>query len=214
MTKRGVLLIALIIAAVSWLSQRADKISTWEEEKAGIIFTPSTSPSSEGENDEAGGEGEVSASTSPQVRRGQPAFGGLGEVESAVSEIFLVASVIDGDTIKLANGQTVRYIGIDAPEVHHPKKSQQCFSQQATQKNRQLVEGKHVRLEKDVSDKDKYRRLLRYVYVDDMFINDILVREGYAHAYPWPPDVAHRDQLRQAQNGAKTGQKGLWGTCG
>lgn len=192
------LLAAIIILAVIWLSQRANKITTSEEEE-GAVTTNDSHPSPLPIQGEVG-----------------PAHAGTGEVKSLVSETFLVSRVIDGDTIALENGQIVRYIGMDAPEIHTSKKAKliQCFGQQAAEINRELVEGKQVDLVKDISETDTYGRLLRYVYVDGVFVNDQLVRQGYAHAYPWPPDVAHRDELRQAQSAAKMGQKGLWAVCG
>src|SRR3990167_5088556 len=84
---------------------------------------------------------------------------------SISAELVKVVRAVDGDTIKLETGQTVRYIGIDAPELHHPKKRLQCFGKEASDKNKELVEGKLVRLEKDVSETDRYWRLLRYVYL-------------------------------------------------
>ena len=95
----------------------------------------------------------------------------------------VVKRVIDGDTIELDNGKTLRYIGIDTPETKHPTKGVQCFGEEAYKKNKELVEGKRVQLEKDVSETDRYGRLLRYVFVlpDDasrsatLFINQSLV---------------------------------------
>src|SRR3989344_4113968 len=77
----------------------------------------------------------------------------------------LVSKVIDGDTIEIEGGMKVRYIGIDTPETSHPTKGVQCFGRQATERNRQLVEGKKVILEKDISETDKYGRLLRYIWI-------------------------------------------------
>jgi len=121
---------------------------------------------------------------------------------SISAELVKVVRAIDGDTIKLETGQTVRYIGIDTPELHHPKKKLECFGKEARNKNKQLVEGKLVRLEKDISETDKYWRLLRYVYVSTTaspsgeFVNDLLVREGYAYASTFPPDVKFSDHFR------------------
>lgn len=133
------------------------------------------------------------------------------ENEKIASELFKVASVVDGDTIKLENGQVVRYIGIDSPETVHPSKPIQCFGKEASQKNKELVEGKEVRLEKDVSETDKYGRILRYVYVGDTFVNDYLVRNGFASSYSYPPDVKYQDQFKKAEEDARNGKKGLWG---
>lgn len=129
------------------------------------------------------------------------------------SEYVLVFKVFDGDTIKLENGEVVRYIGIDTPEISHPLKPVGCFGIEAKIKNKEIVEGKLVRLEKDVSDRDKYGRLLRYVWVGDVFVNDYLVRQGYAYAYTYPPDVRYSAQFAEAQREARKNKKGLWSKC-
>lgn len=128
-------------------------------------------------------------------------------------QFFKVVKVIDGDTIALENGEVVRYIGIDTPETVHPSKPVQCFGKEASEKNKELVEGKMVRLEKDVSERDKYNRLLRYVWIGDIFVNDYLVREGYAYASTYPPDVKYADQFLKAQQEARERKKGLWAGC-
>ena len=130
-----------------------------------------------------------------------------------------VKRAIDGDTIELENGQTVRYIGIDTPELHHPKQKLQCFGLEAKEKNKELVEGKFVRLEKDLSETDKYSRLLRYVFVSTTaspsgeFVNEILVREGYAYAATFPPDVAFSVHFINLENLARANKRGLWNKC-
>lgn len=123
-------------------------------------------------------------------------------------ETFKVTRVIDGDTIEIEGGDRVRDIGIDAAETG-------CFAEEATAKNKELVEGKEVRLEKDVSETDKYGRLLRYVYVNDIFVNDYLVRNGYAQISTYPPDVKYQDQFKQAEQEARKNNRGLWapGVC-
>ena len=125
-----------------------------------------------------------------------------------------VVRVVDGDTIEIEGGQTVRYIGIDTPETVHPQKTVECFGREASNKNKEIVDGKFVRLEKDVSEVDKYGRLLRYIYVDDVFVNELLVREGFAHASSYPPDVKYQDLLSSAQKEAQSQNKGLWAGCG
>src|SRR4030042_4044160 len=92
-----------------------------------------------------------------------------------------IIQVIDGDTIIIEGGYHVRYIGIDAPEKNQP------YFLEATRINKELVEGKKVRLEKDTSEKDRYGRLLRYIFVDDLFVNTELRRLGDARAPPSPP---------------------------
>ncbi len=125
-------------------------------------------------------------------------------------DLIKVANVVDGDTIKLENGQVVRYIGIDTPETVHPSKPVQCFGKEASAKNKELVNGKEVRLVKDVSETDKYGRLLRYVYVGDTFVNDYLVRNGFANSSTYPPDVKYQEQFKKAEEEARTNKRGLW----
>lgn len=123
---------------------------------------------------------------------------------------FVVARVVDGDTIVLDNGEYVRYIGIDTPEIFP---SAECFAQQATQRNRELVEGKAVRLVRDVSNRDPYHRWLRYVFVGDTNINVQLVEEGFAKAAIYPPDTAQQTNLQLAELNAQTEEAGLWSAC-
>jgi len=140
-------------------------------------------------------------------------------VATSSSQLVKVIRVIDGDTIKIETGQSVRYIGMDTPELHDPKKPVQCFAQEAYEKNKQLVEGKTVRLEKDVSQTDKYGRLLRYIFLpqtataEALFVNKYLVTEGYAYAATFPPDVKYADIFRQEQKTAMENKKGLWKGC-
>lgn len=121
-----------------------------------------------------------------------------------------VTRVVDGDTIEIEGGQKIRYIGIDTPEIVKPNSPVECFGKQASDKNKELVLGKNVSLEKDISETDKYGRLLRYVRVGDIFVNDYLVRNGYAHASTFPPDVRYQSQLISAQKEAQENQRGLW----
>ena len=118
-----------------------------------------------------------------------------------------VIQVIDGDTIIVEGGYRVRYIGIDAPEIHPEA---EAFGIEAWQANRRLVEGKEVRLERDVSEKDKYGRLLRYVWVDDVLVEAELVRQGLARAKAYPPDTKYQDYLEQMEADAKLAGRGIW----
>ena len=122
----------------------------------------------------------------------------------------LVTRVIDGDTIEIVGGARVRYIGIDAPETVHPEKPVEYFGKEASEKNRELVGGKRVYLEKDVQDEDKYGRLLRYVWVDDMMVNAELVRLGYAYSYTYPPNVKYQKYFLQLEKEARDQGRGLW----
>jgi len=118
-----------------------------------------------------------------------------------------VSRVIDGDTIEVEGGWRVRYIGIDTPEIH-PQIER--YGAEAAAKNRDLVEGRVVRLESDQTDRDRYDRLLRYVYVDGLFVNAELVRLGYAHAVAYPPDTKYQEILARAEGEAQGAGRGLW----
>ena len=118
-----------------------------------------------------------------------------------------VVRVIDGDTIEIEGGERVRYIGIDTPEVYPDL---EAFGREACQANRQLVEGKTVRLEKDVSETDRYGRLLRYVWVDNTMVNAELVRQGLARAKAYPPDTRYQKYLDQAEAEAREADRGMW----
>lgn len=128
-----------------------------------------------------------------------------------------VSRVIDGDTIELESGQKVRYIGIDTPETVDPRRNPQCFGKEASLRNQELVENKEVYLEKDVSETDRYGRLLRYVYLEEngISINEQLVKEGYAATSSYPPDIKYQEKLKVAEQEARDNQKGLWqeGVC-
>lgn len=112
--------------------------------------------------------------------------------------------MIDGDTITIESGYRVRYIGIDTPERG------EAFYSEAREANRRLTAGKKVRLERDVSETDKYDRLLRYVWVEDMLVNAELVRQGLARAKAYPPDTKYRDYLEQRQAEAMAAGRGIW----
>jgi micrococcal nuclease len=125
----------------------------------------------------------------------------------------LAVRVVDGDTIDVEiEGEThkVRYIGIDTPELYHPTKAPDEYAQEAYEKNRELVEGKTVYLEKDVSETDRYGRLLRYVYVGDTFVNAYLVQHGYAQVSTYPPDVKYYERFLELQREAREAGRGFW----
>ena len=128
-------------------------------------------------------------------------------VSCVVPSAPVVTRVIDGDTIEVNIDGTiykVRYIGIDTPEFGEP------WANEATRLNRQLVEEKTVRLEKDISETDRYGRLLRYVYVDDVFINAELVRQGLAWSKAYEPDIKYQDILEEAEAEARQAKIGIW----
>jgi len=124
-----------------------------------------------------------------------------------------VTDVVDGDTIKLSDGTTIRYIGIDTPETKHPHKGVECFGLQASKKNSELVLGKTVKLTYDVSKTDRYGRVLAYVWVEGKMVNETLVKEGYAFATAFPPDVLYQDTFEMLEAEAKFENRGLWNEC-
>ncbi len=137
----------------------------------------------------------------------------LPAVKIPVRNSVRVTRVIDGDTFEIEAGKRVRYIGIDTPELATKQKSAQCFSQEAAEKNKELIEGKTVQLEKDRSETDRYGRLLRYVYINNTFVNKILIEEGFAKVDAFLPDVKYYSLLKEAETQAKTNRKGLWNSC-
>ena len=125
----------------------------------------------------------------------------------APPETAKVTRVTDGDTITIEGNYKVRYIGIDTPEVY-PKVEE--YGIEAWEANRRLVEGKEVRLERDATETDKYGRLLRYVYVGDVFVNAELVRQGLAEAKSYPPDTKYQDYLEKLEAEARLAGRGMW----
>ncbi|MBU0732471.1 thermonuclease family protein [Patescibacteria group bacterium] len=125
-----------------------------------------------------------------------------------------VVEVIDGDTIKAdidGTIESVRFLGIDTPEVQNPYRDEECFGKEASQRTKDLLEGKDVVLEPDAGagDRDKYNRLLRYVYVDDVFVNELLIKEGYAYAYTDENYKLYDDFIDYEQQ-AYLDKVGLW----
>jgi len=126
----------------------------------------------------------------------------------------VVQRIIDGDTIEVRLGgkeTRVRYIGINTPESVDPRRPVERFGKEASERNRQLVQGKTVRLERDASETDRHDRLLRYVWVDGAMVNEVLVQEGFARAVSYPPDVKYQERLRSAERDARAAKRGLWG---
>ena len=129
-----------------------------------------------------------------------------------------VTRIVDGDTIHVALGgreEKVRYIGVDTPESVKPGTPVQCFAKRASAFNERLVAGEKVRLVRDHEERDRYGRLLAYVYRarDGLFVNAVLVRRGYAVPLTIPPNVAHADQFRELAATARRKGRGLWSSC-
>lgn len=123
----------------------------------------------------------------------------------------VVERAVDGDTVVLVGGERVRYVGMDTPELHHPRKPVQPYAREAWMFNRDLVDGRRVRLEFDVEPKDRYGRTLAYVFLEDgTFVNAELVRQGYARILTIPPNVKYQDQFLALQREAQAARRGLW----
>lgn len=131
-----------------------------------------------------------------------------------------VTRVVDGDTVRVTIGgaeERVRLIGIDTPETHGRGGLRECFGAEATRRMTELVPpGTRVRLVRDVEARDRYDRLLAYVYraADGLFVNLAMAREGFATTLTYPPNVAHAEELLAAVRAAREARRGLWGRCG
>jgi micrococcal nuclease len=129
-----------------------------------------------------------------------------------------VTRVVDGDTIHVSEGgrdETVRYIGVDTPESVKPGTPVQCFAKRASAYNERLIDGERVRLVLDAEHRDRYGRLLAYVYRarDGLFVNAALVRGGYAVPLTIAPNVAHARDFRRLARTARRKGRGLWSAC-
>jgi micrococcal nuclease len=143
---------------------------------------------------------------------------GSGAASSAPSDASVVR-VVDGDTIvaRLASGriERVRFIGMDTPESVKPGTPVQCFALRASAYTKHLLSGRRVRLVPDVEPRDRYGRLLAYVYrrPDGLFVNEELVRAGYARPYTFPPNVRFEGQIATLARQAREAGRGLWDAC-
>ena len=129
-----------------------------------------------------------------------------------------VVRVVDGDTIHVevdGRREKVRYIGVDTPESVKPGTRVQCYAKRSSAFNKHLVAGQRVRLVPDAEARDRYGRLLAYVYrtSDGLFVNAALVRRGYAHTLTIPPNVAHAGEFRRLAATARRAGRGLWSAC-
>ncbi len=130
-----------------------------------------------------------------------------------------VKRVVDGDTIEIAIGgktERVRLIGVDTPETKHPTKGVECYGPEASAYTEQLLPtGTALRVERDIEARDKYGRLLLYVYTADsnVFVNLDLVMNGYARPMVFEPNTAHKADFAQAATQAELRNVGLWQAC-
>lgn len=162
------------------------------ESPANLLYQPSRAPSPQEKANQEIDE-EASEETSAEVA------GATAQREAA-----WVKRVIDGDTVELFDNRRVRLIGINTPESNQP------YFWEAKNRLKELVEGKQVYLEKDISETDRFGRLLRYLWLDNELVNLKMVKEGYAHSYTYPPDIKYQTQILTAERGAREKKLGLW----
>lgn len=146
--------------------------------------------------------------------------GAQGAAAGAGPGAATVERVVDGDTlvVRVAGREDrVRLIGVDTPETRKPDSPVECFGAEASARLAELLpEGSAVTMVRDVEPRDRYDRLLAYVYRDDddLFVNLAMAADGYAAAYTYPPNVAHADEIIAAAAEARDEGRGLWSACG
>jgi micrococcal nuclease len=129
---------------------------------------------------------------------------------SYAEDLATVRRVIDGDTLLLTNGEYVRLIGVDTPETKHPQKPVEYFGKEAYLFTKGMVEGKEVRLEYDQTRRDRYGRILAYVYLmDGTFLNAEIIKQGYGFAYTKYP-FKYLEEFRQYEREAREDGRGFW----
>lgn len=145
----------------------------------------------------------------------------IKDVNAKSSDLYEAKSIVDGDTIKiLYDGkiETVRLIGIDTPETKHPTKLVECFGKEASNYLKDLISGKSIAIEVDLSQgiRDRYSRLLLYLFLEDgTNINEKMIRDGYAYEYTYNKPYKYQYLFKEAEKEAKENGRGLWNidTC-
>jgi micrococcal nuclease len=158
---------------------------------------------------------------SPTVTSLSPALEITDVLSEESTSLVPVMRVVDGDTIVVlldGNNTTIRLIGVNTPETVDPRRGVECFGKEASQKTKELLTGRLVRLEPDPTqaERDRYNRLLRYVYLEDgTLFNQWIIEEGFAYEYTYDKPYQYQEEFRTAQEAAESGQKGLWypGIC-
>ena len=136
--------------------------------------------------------------------------------KTQLNQLYRVVKVIDGDTIQVdINGktETLRLIGIDAPETGDPRSLVSCFGNEATNKAKEVLTDKSVRLETDPTqgERDKYNRLLRYVFLgDEINFNKLMITQGFAHEYTYRIPYKYQLEFKEAERQAREKKLGLW----
>lgn len=134
----------------------------------------------------------------------------------AVRFAAVVTETVDGDTVRVRTAEgdeSIRLLGIDTPETHHPTKGVQCFGPEASAFTERALTGRRVTLELDAEHRDRYGRLLAYVILEGERFNDVLLRRGFARLLIIPPNGVHGRALLEAELAAKRAGRGLWGAC-
>lgn len=197
--------IVVLTFAISCADERVVVEPRASPPETSATATPSSAPASA---TEAATPASTTSPAPTQTPRGRPSP--AAPVRLVVATVL---SVTDGDTIRvLIDGreEPLRLIGINAPE------QTECYAPEATDKLTELVNGREVTLVQDASDRDQFGRLLRYVYLDDVFVNDVLVREGYVISHRYEPDTAMAETLEASGASARAEGRGLWAVdaCG
>jgi micrococcal nuclease len=141
--------------------------------------------------------------------------------ETSEYKYYSVTEVVDGDTVKINKDgkvETLRLIGLDTPETVDPRKPVQCFGKEASNKAKELLSAKKVRLETDSTQGtyDKYNRTLAYIYLESgLFYNKYMIEQGYAHEYTYNTPYKYQSEFKLAQKSAQDNKRGLWSpnTC-
>ncbi|NJJ37791.1 nuclease precursor [Paenibacillus sp. 7028] len=181
-----------------------------------IILLPKSSPLEQAFDDQSQKNSDVLATFEYQTETDKNSATPTGDKSSKAAKIIEaeVISVTDGDTftVKLKNGskEKVRLVLVDTPETKHPDKPVQPFGPEASNYTKTLLTGKTVKLEFDVSERDKYGRLLAYAYLGDKMVNELLLKKGYARVAVFPPDVKYVDRFRAIQKKAQAAKLGIW----
>jgi micrococcal nuclease len=141
----------------------------------------------------------------------------FGDQRRAADQQYRVVQVLDGDTIVVrragARDETIRILGVDTPETHHPTKPVQCYGPEAAAYTTRRLFGKLVRLEDDVERHDIYGRRLAYVYVGGVLYDRELLQRGYARLLVIEPNHAHAREMLDDELDARARRVGLWGAC-
>lgn len=216
----GVILALLIILACGLVSKGIAEIYTWVDREGQAHFTDNYAiiPPDYRDRVQSRPSSPPSALPPPSAPAPTPKKEKLSKSQrpprpATRERAKKVLAVLDGDTIIIDGGQKVRYSGLDTPETHHPDKLPEDCGQEAFEANRRLVAGKMVRLEFDERRRDKYGRLLAYVYVDSLFVNAELIRQGYAKVTTYRDNQRHHDDFTRLQRDAIAARRGMWGGC-